>query len=256
MRKSAMRYLILLGAMALTIPAALAWADETPATPPAAGDDSALSPSGAKVVSVTTRTPAGKDKRLMFVIPNYRADQLTDNYKPLTTSEKFKIARSDAFDWPNFFMLAGFALQTQVATSGWHGKRFGAGFGKFYARSVGDQIIGSYMSEAIMPTLMHEDPRYFRMGTGSIPKRFLYSASRVVITRGQDGKAQFNRSEIFGNMAVIGATTAYYPAGRSASGFSERLALCLGNDVVSNLMTEFWPDVKRRIPKFRRKSSF
>lgn len=192
------------------------------------------------------------EKRLFGLIPNYRAEQAQETYKPIGAREKFKIARSDSFDWPNFILLAGYAAQSQMAAGGFGHSGGMTEFAKFYGRSVGDQIIGSYLTEAIMPSLLHEDPRYFRMGTGSLRRRAAYSATRVFVSRRDNGRWHFNYSEILGNSAVISITSLYYPESQSASEGAERLAMALGNDMISNLLTEFWPDIKRHLP-FRKR---
>jgi hypothetical protein len=199
--------------------------------------------------------PDPVSKRLFGVIPNYRADQVQDSYKPLTVAEKFRIARSDSFDWPNFPLLAGYAVESQIASGGFSHNGGFSGFGKFYARSLGDQIIGSYISEAIMPSLLHEDPRFFRLGAGSFWRRTSYAASRIFVTRADDGHNRFNVSEVAGNAGFVALSTLYYPDNRSAGEGAERFGMQLGNDAVSNLLTEFWPDIKhylryRRYPFF------
>jgi hypothetical protein len=122
-------------------------------------------------------------KRLFGVIPNYRADQYQADYKPITTREKFAIARSDSFDWPNYLLLAGYAVQSQFASGGFSHNGGLNGFGRYYSRSVGDQIIGSYVTEAILPSLLDEDPRFFRLGGGSVWNRAYNAASRILVTK-------------------------------------------------------------------------
>jgi hypothetical protein len=191
------------------------------------------------------------EKRLFGVIPNYRADQLQKTYQPLSVREKFEIAHGDSFDWPNYFLLAGFALQSQIASGGIKQNGGATGFVKFYTRSFGDQIIGSYVTEAILPSLLHEDPRFFRLGTGSLWHRASYAALAVFVVRTDDGGRRFNISEVAGNAGVVAATTAYYPASQTAAQGATRFAMQLGNDLISNLLTEFWPDIKRRLPFHR-----
>lgn len=186
-------------------------------------------------------------KRLFGVIPNYRADQKLDTYTPLTTPEKFRIARSDSFDWPNYFLLAGFALESQVATGGFSHNGGFTGFGEFYARSLADQVIGSYVTEAMLPSLLHEDPRFFRLGVGTFRHRVFYAASRIFVTRMDSGRMRFNVSEIAGNAGFVALATLYYPDSRSAAEAGERYAMQLGNDAISNLLTEFWPDIRHRL---------
>ncbi len=199
--------------------------------------------------------PEQVSKRLFGVIPNYRADQTQDVYKPLTIAEKFNIARSDSFDWPNFPLLGGYALESQIASGGFSHNGGLSGFAKFYTRSLGDQIIGSYISEAIMPALLHEDPRYFRLGSGSLWRRVSYASSRILVTRTDSGKNRFNISEVAGNAGIVALTTVYYPDSRTAGEGAERFGMQLGNDVISNLMTEFWPDIKHYL-RYRRYAFF
>lgn len=199
---------------------------------------------------VSTLPPV--DKRLFGVIPNYRADAFQANYKPITWQQKFAIARSDSFDWPNYILLAGYAVQAQVAAGGFKHAGGMASFGEFYGRSVGDQIIGSYLTEAVMPSWLHEDPRFFRLGVGTIWYRAYYAASRIWITRKDDGRLGFNISEIAGNAGVTVLTGVYYPNSNTAGEAAERYGMALGNDAISNLLTEFWPDVKRRLRFLRR----
>jgi hypothetical protein len=189
--------------------------------------------------------PEAVDKRLFGVIPNYRADQIQPVYQPITTAQKFHIARQDSFDWPNFFLLAGNAAQSQFAAGE---KNEGMeGFAKYYARAFGDQVIGSYVTEAILPSLLHEDPRYFRLGSGTFFHRSSYAITRVFVTRLDNGKTRIYLSELGGNGAVVAITSLYYPDSQSASAAAVRYGLSIGNDAVSNMLTEFWPDIKRRL---------
>lgn len=195
-------------------------------------------------------------KRLFGIIPNNRADQDQSTYTPLTIAEKFRIARSDSFDWPNYFLLAGFALESQFAAAGGFSHNGGfAGFGEDYGRAFGDQIVGSYVTEAILPSLLHEDPRYFRLGTGTFWHRAGYAASRIVITRRDNGQNGFNISEIGGNAAFVALATTYYNTEQSASEGVERYGMQLGNDMITNLLTEFWPDIRHRL-RFPRRRLF
>ena len=187
-------------------------------------------------------------KRLFGVIPDYHAAQYQADYKPITTREKYAIARSDSFDWPNYFLLAGYAVQAQVAEKGFGHNGGLTGFGEYYSRGIGDQIIGSYVTEAILPSMLHEDPRFFRLGVGPIWYRAFNAAYRIVVTKKDDGRDGFFISEVIGNMGVVALTTVYYPDSQTASEAFERYSMALGNDVISNLLTEFWPDIRRRIP--------
>ena len=213
--------------------------------------DSPPSGEGVKLLLAPSANPLRMDKRIFGVIPNHRATQDSADYKPLKTWEKFKLAERDTFDWPNFPLMMGFALQTQIAEKGLHGKAFGRNFAQYYGRTFADGIIGNYITEALVPSLLHEDPRFFRSGIGPVWKRAYKAARQVAVTRKEDGKPGFNFSEILGNTAVVAATSLYYPDARRLGPAATRVGLQIGNDVLSNLMTEFWPDVKRQIQHLR-----
>ena len=157
----------------------------------------------------------------------------------------------DSFDWPNFPLLAGYALESQVAAGGFSHNGGLTGFAEYYARGFSDQIIGSYVTEAILPSLLHEDPRYFRLGTGTFWHRTYYAATRIFVTRKDDGSTGLYYSELVGNIGVDAITTWYYPNSRSIPLNAERYALQLGNDAVSNILTEYWPDIKQRLQLLR-----
>ena len=188
------------------------------------------------------------------MIPNYRADQLQAQYTPISTAGKFAIARSDSFDWPNFFLLAGYALQSQVAAGGFLHSGGLSGFGRFYSRALADQVSGAYITEAILPSLLHEDPRYFRLGKGTFWHRTYNATSRVFVTKKDDGSTGFYISEIVGNMGVTAIGYFYYPDSRSLGATSERYGMSIGNDMISNMLTEFWPDIRRKMPFMRRRA--
>lgn len=205
---------------------------------------------GVKLLMPPTANPLSAvrvEKRLFGAVPNYRAADEPEVYKPLTVSQKFKIAERDTFDWPNLFLMAGFAMQTQIAEKGWHQAGFGRNFGEYYGRTFGDALIGNYVTEAVMPTLFHEDPRFFRSGIGTVWNRAYRAARQVAVTRSTDGHLRFNCSEFFGNATVVAATSLYYPGERRLAPSAERLGMVIGNDMMSNLLTEFWPDVKRAL---------
>jgi hypothetical protein len=216
---------------------------DSPAVSDAAGDGS----DAPEIAPLESTAPEPVSNRLFGVIPNYRAAETLETYKPLTTAEKYHIAFQDSFDWPNFFLLAGYAAQSQVAAGGFHHNGGMAGFGEYYARGFSDQIIGSYVTDAILPALLHDDPRYFRLGNGTFWRRTYYATSRIFVTRRDNGTSRFNITEIAGNIGVDAITTWYYPDSQSASKGLERFGMQLGNDAISNILTEFWPDIKHRL---------
>jgi hypothetical protein len=106
------------------------------------------------------------------------------------------------------------------------------------------------MTEAIYPVLLHQDPRYFRRGTGTVWSRLGSAAGQIFWTHTDSDHTQFNFSEIIGNSTAVAISTAYYPDNRTATNAVSKLGVQLGVDMAANILKEFWPDINR---KFSRK---
>jgi hypothetical protein len=196
-------------------------------------------------------TPAGDkdqqpDKRIFGVLPNYRTAAKTAEYQPITTRQKFMIAVKDSFDWPVYFVSGAFAALYQLEDQNPSFGQGVKGYAHRYVTAYGDQAIGNMMTEAIVPTLLREDPRYFPMSEGGKWRRVGYAASRVMVTRTDAGGSRFNFSEWLGNGATAAIGNAYYPQARSAGDTFQRLYTQVATDAFSNELKEFWPDIKRR----------
>jgi hypothetical protein len=185
------------------------------------------------------------DRRAFGVLPNYRTADGSLPFSPITTSQKFTIAFKDTVDGPSYAIAALFSGISQMNNSNPSFGQGMQGYARRYASAIADQGIGNFMTEAIYPTLLHEDPRYFRKGTGPVMKRAFYAASRVLITRNDSGKWGPNAAEILGNGTVATIGLAYYPDGRTFGDTMQRMWTQIGTDAVSNVLKEFWPDIKR-----------
>jgi hypothetical protein len=86
------------------------------------------------------------------------------------------------------------------------------GFAKRFGASYGDGFNSMMIGDAILPSLLHQDPRYLYKGTGSIRSRALYAIASVVICKGDNGHWQPNYSNVFGNLAAAGISNLYYPS--------------------------------------------
>jgi hypothetical protein len=191
-----------------------------------------------------------ESRHILGIIPNYRTFPSLSNYEPLNASAKFKLASEDSLDRGTFAMAAAFGGLGQLTNAN---KSFGqgaAGFGKYFGSSYGDFLIGNYFSEAVYPSILHQDPRYFRRGTGGGRSRMLYAISRVFWTQRDSGGTQFNYSEWLGNGTAVAISNAYYPDQRSAGSAASKLVMQVGVDAFGNILKEFWPDLLR---KFSRK---
>src|SRR5882757_9588183 len=138
--------------------------------------------------------PEPESKRLFGIVPNFRTSPSLTNYTPLTPEQKFKIASQDAFDRGTVVLAAAFAGVGQLTNSNPSFGQGGAGYGRYFGTAYADYVIGDYMTEAVFPTLLHQDPRYFRRGTGSVWSRLGYSAGQIFLTHGDSGRTQFNFS--------------------------------------------------------------
>ena len=185
---------------------------------------------------------------ILWVIPNYRTDESALESKPLPPKQKFKLAVDDSFD-PTAFLVAGIFAGSAMAQKQYPSFGQGAtGFAKYYGGAFADQAIGNMMTEAILPTLLRQDPRYFTKGKGGFLKRTEYAISREVITRNDDGHNGFNASEILGNAIAAGISNAYYPAAdRSAGNTFNKWGQQIGLDTGFNVLKEFWPDIQRKL---------
>ncbi len=187
-----------------------------------------------------------ESKRIFGLIPNYRSSPSLATYQPITPREKFKIASQDAFDRGTVALAAVFAGESQLTNANSSFGQGAAGFGRYFGAAYGDFVIGDYMTEGVFPTLLHQDPRYFRRGTGSGWSRLGYAAKQIIWTHRDSGGMQFNYSEVVGNSAAVAISNAYYADNRTAGDGITKLTVQLGVDTAANILKEFWPDLERK----------
>ena len=187
-------------------------------------------------------------KRMFWVVPHFAAVSADTKLPPLSVREKFALARQDSVDYSSFVwagVLAGqsFALNSYPELG--HGA---AGYGRYYWRAFTDQASGAFFTEAIVPALRHEDPRYYTLGHGGFFRRTGYALSRVVLTKTDSGGTSFNFSEIVGNGMEAGLSNLYYPPEeRGLRKTAENFGTGLESAALNNVIKEFWPDVRRKV---------
>jgi hypothetical protein len=192
------------------------------------------------------QTQEPPDKRVFGVLPNYRTANETAVYTPITAKQKFTIGAKDSFDYPLFLLSAALAGLGQLSNQN---PSFGqglAGYGRRLGTGFADQAIGNMMTESIFPSILHEDPRYFRRGYGTVKSRIWYAATRVFVTKTDAGNTRFNFSEVLGNATGVAISDAYYPDQRNVTDNVLKLGEQIGIDSFSQVLKEFWPDVKHR----------
>jgi len=183
--------------------------------------------------------------RILWVVPNFAAVNANTQLPPLSVKGKFWLATEDTFDYSAFVWTAILSGQ-DFATKAY--PEFGqgmAGYGRYYYHLFIDGVSGAYFTEAIVPSLTHEDPRYYTLGHGGFFRRAGYALSRVVITKTDSEGTSFNWSEIVGNLCEAGLSNAYYPAEeRGARATAINWGTQLESAALNNIAKEFWPDIR------------
>jgi hypothetical protein len=181
-------------------------------------------------------------ERMFGVLPNYTTVEGAKQYQPVSAFQKFHMAEQNSFD-PYVFPFVG-------VVAGVGAGQKGLAFGRRYAMALADNSIGNYLTTAVLPSALHQDPRYFERGTGSVLSRVGYAASRSLVTHGASGASQFNVSEIGGNGIAAAVSNLYYPAAdRALTSILTRWGMQIMWDTLSNELKEFWPDVRRKFGK-------
>ncbi len=181
-----------------------------------------------------------EQQRLLGVIPNFYASYVADA-APMNPKQKFKLAWKAAID-PTSFVIAGIIAGGQQANNSFPGYGQGAaGYARRFGAAYGDFFIGTYLSNAILPSILKQDPRYFYKGTGTTKSRILYAIKRSVMAKGDNGHWQPDYSGILGSLAAGGISNLYYPEG-SRHGFSTTVnntLIGIGTGAGVNILQEF-----------------
>ncbi len=228
--------------------------NQDPAKPAATPDVQSSPPDGPKP-QASPSTPAGPDedygkqgKRILGVIPNYRAVSANTHLPPLNFKSAVWLATQDTFDYSGFILVGALAGLDMAGKSQPTFGQGAEGFGKYYWHTFADNGIENYMTEAIIPAATREDPRYYTMGKGGFVKRTGYAVSRLFITRTNSGGSTFNLSEIVGAGAAAGIGNAYYPAQNNQWVKTyQRWGTQVGLDGAFNALKEFWPDINKAV---------
>jgi len=191
---------------------------------------------------------ARQTKRILGIIPNFRAVSTNQVLPPQPLKEKFITATEDSFDYSAFVIpaaLAGYSMAIKDTPEFHQGA---AGYGRYLWHSIADQSIENYTVEFVVPTLTHEDIRYYTLGKGGFFKRTGYALSRTVITRSDAGISTFNYGEVVGAGAAAGISNLYYPAPeRTFGNTAQKWGINVGIDAATFVFKEFWPDINRTV---------
>ncbi len=206
------------------------------------------------VVPVLPSTLPDSYERILGIIPNYQTvSDPTAPYVPLRVVEKWKLFVRETIDPYTFASAAGGAAMSQIDNDN---PKYGYGAMSYLQRfgaAQADITTQNFFQDAVLASLLHEDPRYFRMGPSrSIMKRVGYALSRAVITKRDSGKESFNFSGVIGMGMGIALSDAYYPP-RSVGGgeLESRVVTSLTATALGNLLPEFWPDIKQKFSRHK-----
>jgi len=193
----------------------------------------------------TEQMKVEEQQHILGFIPNFLVTY-DPNPVPLTKGLKFQLAAKVAFN-PITFIGVGIAAGAEQA--GNHPnypeglKGFTERYGAVYANGFSDIMIAG----AVLPSLLHQDPRYFHRGTGTTKSRVLYAITRPFVCKGDNGKWQPNYSATGGDLAAAAISNAYYPRSNRGPGlFLTNFFLETGERAAGNLAQEF---VLRRLTR-------
>lgn len=216
-----------------------------------AGDSSAIAPAPQTPTNVAQPQPqAGTSNDHMFdLIPNFLTLENAGKVPPLTTGQKFKAVARGAFDWGEFVWVGALSGIGQLENSEPAYHQGMEGYAKRYGSNFGDTAIENFVTSAVLPSILKQDPRFYQSSHGSFMHRLGYAASRILITRGDSGSSQFNFSEVFGaGIAATISTYTYHPqSDRNFGNVASVWGTQIGYDTLALVVKEFWPDIRKHV---------
>ena len=180
------------------------------------------------------------EQRVLGFVPNFYVAYSRDP-APLFPKQKFKLAYRSVID-PVTFLGVAFLAGIQQAADQYHGYGQGAaGYGRRFGEDYGDVVAGTFIGSAILPSILHQDPRYFYQGTGSKKSRVVHALENAVVARNDRSKKwEPNYSNIIGSFAAAGISYSYSPGSdRNTSAYLENALIRVGESSVAGLVQEF-----------------
>ena len=188
---------------------------------------------------------------------------------PLTTKQKYKVVARSSFDyvlypWYGFLSAISQAQNSEPGYGqGWDG------YGKRFASAFADGAIENFLTGAVFPSMLHQDPRFFQSGKGGFSQRTEYAVSRIFVTRTDSGTSQFNYSEVVGSaLSAAISTNSYHPRAFITTRYDPTTGMLtyihnasdrtlpntlsvwgsqVGYDTITIVVKEFWPDIHRKL---------
>jgi hypothetical protein len=204
--------------------------------------------------------------RLFYALPNFLTLQGTQKVPPLSTKDKFKVVALSTFDYFEYPWWGGLAAIDQAENNepgygqGW------VAYAKRYGSTAADSMIENFMVGAVFASALHQDPRFYQSGKGGFWKRTGYAVTRIVVTRNDSAKRQFNYSEVFGSATAAAVSVysyhprstflstpinphLYVPSDRTLSHVASTWSTQLTLDSITIMLKEFWPDIHKKMSR-------
>ncbi len=186
-----------------------------------------------------SQVEAQETQRVFGFVPNFYSSYIWDA-APMPPKLKFKLglrATTDPFSFLGAAVLAGVEQKHNTFPGYSQGTE---GYAKRFGAAYADAFIGKMVSRAILPSVLHQDPRYFYRGSGSVGSRIFYAVRAAVVTRGDNGRMQPNYSQVLGNFAASGISNLYRAPGDRTASLTFRNGLIMtASGAVENLFREF-----------------
>lgn len=187
-------------------------------------------------------------KRILGLMPNFRAVSAGALPAPPTSKQAFIIATQNSFDYSSFVFVGITSLVSEGTNAHPQLRKGIAGYGRYYWRGFVDKTDGNYLVIFALPTIFHQDERYYAKGQGGFWKRFAYSSTRILITPNYQGHNSVNVSELLGRGMAEGISAAYYPSQTQTAGaLATKYGYALLRDAATNVFREFWPDIATHV---------
>jgi hypothetical protein len=199
----------------------------------------------------TQHNKGTSNDRLFFTLPNFLTLENAGQVPPLTAGQKFKAQTRSSFDYAEYPWYGFQASLSQAENSESAYGHGASGYARRYGAAFADGTMENYFTNAIFPSVLHQDPRFFQSEKGGFWHRTGYAVSRIFVTRSDSGNNQFNYSEIFGSAVSSAISTySYHPREdktlrNTASVWGTQVMW----DTVTYVVKEFWPDIRRTIHK-------
>jgi hypothetical protein len=201
-----------------------------------------------KLISIKPNPVTGVRKSCSELVYPYQQFLATNVIIPMTWQQKGYLAVHNLTDPANFGTIVGIsAITIGIDSHSAYGPGL-KGFGKTVGVSLSQDATGQFFGTFAIPSIVHQDPRYFRMPQASIPRRLVYSISRTFVSRHDDGRPMPNYATLLTYPISAGISNLYVPGIHAdASSTVARIATGIATDPVNNLLTEFLPDVASRV---------